>query len=576
MSNSNAGDSCPSQISEICKRRHWGMYWLIIFISIGTLCGRVATMRNIEVVRDVETNERIQIETPFFSANDRSRWCTIRSLVDHGTYEIDEVIANEPGAISWNTIDKVQHLGPDGELHFYSSKPPLLPTLMAGKYWLVKAISGQKLQSNALGIVRIVLLLCNIVPYFIFLILLATMLERIVVHDWTRYYVLSAAGFGTFLTTFSVTLNNHLPAAVCVMAAIYCLDRIYRTGAVCHDQCEAGWLHYVCAGLFAAFAAAIELPALSFFACAAGLCLLKSPGKTILGFGAGAILVAAGFFGTNYLAHQTWKPAYANRADGELLQTVSGDYRVELCGTNDERLDDGRVPESILKVVQDHVTANGIPKLAAPYSEQSFWRRDRESKLGRWAIRDRVSNQRFTVEETKPSEFAIRQWGNWYDYSNSYWASGNRSNVDQGEPDQLKYAFHMLFGHHGIFSLTPIWLFSMAGCLALLFTARLQLKWLGLLGLATSIVVFGFYVQRPVIDRNYGGWTSALRWMFWLIPIWLVAMVPVVDSLGKKPWGKIFCLVLLAVSIASALYSVTNPWTHPWLYEIWESFGLER
>ena len=126
----------------------------------------------------------------------------------------------------------------------------------------------------------------------------------------------------------------------------------------------------------------------------------------------------------------------------------------------------------------------------------------------------------------------------------------------------------MLLGHHGICSLTPIWLFSFAGLIALPFAGRFQLQWLGVMGLGLTVVVFTFYLMRPEIDRNYGGVTSGLRWMFWLIPIWLVAMVPVVDTLAKKTPGKFFCLGLLLLSIVSAMYSIQNPWVHPWLYEL--------
>jgi hypothetical protein len=79
-------------------------------------------------------------------ANDRSRWATVRALVDDGTYAIghrdpsaatpdnpygDVGIVFEDG---WQTIDKVF---PPGQPNFYSSKPPLLPTLLAGEYWLL-------------------------------------------------------------------------------------------------------------------------------------------------------------------------------------------------------------------------------------------------------------------------------------------------------------------------------------------------------------------------------------------------------------------------------------------------------
>ncbi len=48
-----------------------------------------------------------QKSRPFLSANDRSRWDTVRALVEHGTYAIDDVI-REPG---WDTIDMVKHPG---------------------------------------------------------------------------------------------------------------------------------------------------------------------------------------------------------------------------------------------------------------------------------------------------------------------------------------------------------------------------------------------------------------------------------------------------------------------------------
>ncbi len=87
-------------------------------------------------------------EGPGLSGNDRSRLCTIRALVEpdmrvvrtirqpDGTekneyvwYAIDKV-QNIKG---WDTIDMVKHDLPDnpGPAYLYSSKPPLLPTLMA-------------------------------------------------------------------------------------------------------------------------------------------------------------------------------------------------------------------------------------------------------------------------------------------------------------------------------------------------------------------------------------------------------------------------------------------------------------
>ena len=63
---------------------------------------------------------------PFFGPNDLSRWSTIYSLGEQGTYIIDRTAFP-------TTIDRVQLRG-----HFYSEKPPLLPTLLAGEYLLLK------------------------------------------------------------------------------------------------------------------------------------------------------------------------------------------------------------------------------------------------------------------------------------------------------------------------------------------------------------------------------------------------------------------------------------------------------
>src|ERR1700746_866143 len=85
----------------------------------------------------------------FWGDNARSRWATIRALVEHGTFAIDDIIA-EP---NWDTIDMVAHddagngpaAGSHGPLRFYSSKPTLLTTILAGEYWLIYRLTGATL-----------------------------------------------------------------------------------------------------------------------------------------------------------------------------------------------------------------------------------------------------------------------------------------------------------------------------------------------------------------------------------------------------------------------------------------------
>ena len=70
--------------------------------------------------------------------------------------------------------------------------------------------------------------------------------------------------------------------------------------------------------------------------------------------------------------------------------------------------------------------------------------------------------------------------------------------------------------------------------------------------------------------------TSGPRWLFWLIPFYLVGLVPTVDGLGRHRWGYWLCLAALGASVLSAGYAMDNPWVHPWLYEVWSWTGLPR
>jgi hypothetical protein len=140
------------------------------------------------------------------------------------------------------------------------------------------------------------------------------------------------------------------------------------------------------------------------------------------------------------------------------------------------------------------------------------------------------------------------------------------------------YAVHVLVGHHGVFSLTPIWVLALAGMARLRVSAGAKPQALALpwfvrpLALALSIVVIAFYLYS---SDNYGGWTQGLRWLMWLTPIWLTCLLPAADWLATSRWGRGVGYALLAVSVFSASYEPWNPWRHPWLYDLMQAFGWE-
>ncbi len=119
-------------------------YWILIIAS---------ALLMVAVPSTAKSNRN---STAMLSANDRSRWATIRSLVDDGTYAIDNVVyrAPEKRDPDWYTIDMVRHRARDEREHYYSSKPTLLSTLLAAPYWLIKSTTGLNLAENPFPVMR--------------------------------------------------------------------------------------------------------------------------------------------------------------------------------------------------------------------------------------------------------------------------------------------------------------------------------------------------------------------------------------------------------------------------------------
>jgi hypothetical protein len=435
---------------------------------------------------------------PTFGSNDKSRWATVYALVEKTTYVIgkrtvpdperpdkyvDEGIVTDPG---FRTLDVVLH--PETK-EFYSSKPPLYATVLAGGYWALKKAFGWHLVRDRWLVVPTLLILFNVVPFAVYLWLLANLIEAVGKTDFGRLTAYTAACLGTFLTTFAGTLNNHNPGAYCVLFATYPLIR----AAV--ENRDLGPGGYVAAGLFGGLAVTFELPAAALLA-GIGLPLLVARWKpTLFIFVPLAAVPLAALFLTNYLAFGELVPAYA--------------------------------------------------------------------KFG----------------------------GPWYEYEGSHWARlklpvghPSRQGIDFAAESKDVYAFHLLFGHHGWFSLTPVWLLAAAGLVMTGAGAAKQLDRLrpggkgavftpplvAAMTLAVSAVVIAFYITRT---NNYGGNTSGPRWLVWLTPLWLVAVPPAADRLAGSRWGRLLVAVLLGFSVLSVFYPAWNPWRSPWVQQLLEFRG---
>jgi hypothetical protein len=450
-------------------------------------------------------------------ANDISRWCTVWSLVERGTYQIDDC--------PWQnkTQDKVYKFSPfekdnpNAKKHFYSSKPPLLPTLVAGLIYPIRKLTGVPLDSHVLQqriertyrkydptdptkfetvtetpepvkwpvyvfYFKSVIVLLNILPYLIFLILFARLLDRLVTSDWAWFAGITAAAWATPLTIFNTTLNNHSIAAFCAFFAIYALMKVWESpesheSSDLEQPAKTPYGAYAAAGFLGAFTVCNELPAAALGGLLFLAVLIKSPKATFLAFLPAAIIPVIPFMATLYLATGGFTPFYAE------------------FGT-------------------------------ASYTgyEGSYW--------------------------NTPLEM------DWFD--------------KHPEPKAV-YLFHMMLGHHGMFSLTPIFLLAIIPMLKAMFSGEKRLTVVAWITFNLSVVLIGYYTYKT---NNYGGSTQGLRWLFWIFPLWLIFVPKGFESGQDNRWMRGLGLLALGLSIMTVGYGMRIPWSHPWILDMIEHMNL--
>lgn len=232
------------------------------------------------------------------SANVTSRLATIESLVHRGTF----VINDSPFV---GTVDKVR-IGTD----LYSSKPPLLPVLMAGQYWLLRHGLGWSLaeQHSQPQVIRTLAITWVGLPFLFLLGWIARMLDWFVPDARARLVALTATACATPATGYALTINNHVPAAACLVGAAY-----FAVGLRYRHLAPAPW-RFAAAGALTAALPTVDLPGMFFGPLCWFYLLLAYPRPTLVWFSAGALPVLAAHFGLTYWIGGSLVPIYLQKA----------------------------------------------------------------------------------------------------------------------------------------------------------------------------------------------------------------------------------------------------------------------
>jgi hypothetical protein len=378
------------------------------------------------------------------NANTGSRYATVESLVDYGTYVIDQSRYR-------NTVDKVK-IGD----HFYSSKPPLLPTYTAGIYWVYRAITGHTIAEHEGEVVWLGSLTSGWLGHLVLLLYMYRLGKLLFKRQLAIIGTVAAAGFTYLGAAYATTLNNHSVAAAFAIVGLYHALRACREEGRTRD--------FVLAGAALGFLPGIDLPS-SAISAALGLCMLRTDWRKTLTYFALAL-----------------------------------------------------IPGVAIHLLLTYISTGSIIPI--------YERRDL------------------------------------YDYPGSYWLREN--GIDALREPKPLYAFNLLFGHHGLFSMTPIFVFSLLGLWAHLRQKGSE-RWIALSVSLVSLVVFVFYVFR---SHNYGGWCVGMRW---LVPQMGLLVVYFGVWLDRVRLTRL-TLALVALGFSIGAYNVQDGLSGPFQFSRWHNW----
>lgn len=371
------------------------------------------------------------------NTNVGSRYGQVAALVDHGTYAITKTRYNR-------TIDKVMYEG-----EYYSSKPPLLPTVTAAVYWLYKLATGYDIRNHEKKVVRFCNLTLGAFLHFILMIYWLRFLLLLTRRPEVVVLAMAAMGFGFLGVGYAIELQNHTPAATLTLIGFYYAFRA-------RNEIDADWRNWIYSGLSLGLLPGVDLPSLATTACVGVYLLTKDPARTL----------------------RLWLPAL--------------------------------LPGLLLTATLNILSTGSIKPV--------YLRREL------------------------------------YKYPGSYWA--NPQGVDALREPKHIYAFHVLLGHHGMFSMTPLLCVSMVGLYQSL-RRRTERFPEALCVLIATGILFTFYIRGT---NNYGGNCVGFRWAIAFTPLLFVFFVEWMARTQLRWWHVTGVLTSITITMYHNWQSFWTPW----------------
>ncbi len=230
------------------------------------------------------------------AGNESTRFAVVQSLGERGTFAIEES--------NFRTVDRVVRDG-----HVYSDKPLPIAWFLGTVYRPIHQLTGWNFVDNyhlLIGLVNVCF--SGLINVLLFVWMFNQLCRTRPGSVPAKFLLALAMCVGTWLFTYSVTLNNHTPAALAAFGCYIALDRFRR---------KPSFRAALTGGIAAGLVAACDLPSGLFFAIAATAAAWfsvsgppRERGRAVAPLLAGGLAVGAGMLLLNWIAYGTVVPLY--------------------------------------------------------------------------------------------------------------------------------------------------------------------------------------------------------------------------------------------------------------------------
>ena len=122
-----------------------------------------------------------------------------------------------------------------------------------------------------------------------------------------------------------------------------------------------------------------------------------------------------------------------------------------------------------------------------------------------------------------------------------------------------KYSINMIIGEKGLFSYTPILLFSIFALIKTIFIKKeFKYKKEYLFIASASLAFVSFYCLRT---NNYSGYSYGIRWFVSLMFILCIPLAHISDEIKRSSIKRFSFITISCLSIFIAFIGIVNPFT---------------